>query len=137
MPIRPSQRKLYPPRKEWLAIRAAILLRAGNECECIGECGDRHELAGRCLAPHGRMISRAYDEPASWVAAADAEQAFGKWLRCILTIARLDHDPTNNDHGNLRALCQRCHLRYDHAEHMKNAHETRRSRKACGELFGE
>ena len=134
MPIRPSQRKLYPPRKEWLAIRAAIMQRAGNECECIGECGDKHEMAGRCLAPHDRMISRAYDDPAMWVALVE-ESPLCTAVRCILTIAHLDHDPTNNDHGNLRALCQRCHLRYDHAEHMRNARETRRSRKACGELF--
>jgi 5-methylcytosine-specific restriction endonuclease McrA len=31
----------------------------------------------------------------------------------VLTIAHLDQQPENNDHANLRALCQRCHLRFD------------------------
>jgi hypothetical protein len=33
--------------------------------------------------------------------------------KVVLTVAHLDHDPTNNDATNLRALCQRCHNRYD------------------------
>ncbi|NPV54540.1 MAG: HNH endonuclease [Firmicutes bacterium] len=31
----------------------------------------------------------------------------------VLTVAHLDHDPTNNDPENLRALCQLCHNRHD------------------------
>ena len=31
----------------------------------------------------------------------------------VLTVAHLDHDPANNDDGNLAALCQRCHNTYD------------------------
>jgi len=31
----------------------------------------------------------------------------------VLTVAHLDHDTWNSDPGNLRALCQRCHNRYD------------------------
>ena len=31
----------------------------------------------------------------------------------VLTVAHLDHDPTNCDPDNLRALCQRCHSGYD------------------------
>ncbi len=33
--------------------------------------------------------------------------------KVILTVAHLDHDITNNSFFNLRALCQKCHLRYD------------------------
>lgn len=36
----------------------------------------------------------------------------------VLTVAHLDHDPTNNDEQNLKAMCQRCHNRYD-VEHRK------------------
>ena len=36
---------------------------------------------------------------------------------------------------NLRALCQRCHLRYDAKHHAKNAARTRRTLKRNGELF--
>jgi 5-methylcytosine-specific restriction endonuclease McrA len=31
----------------------------------------------------------------------------------ILTIAHLDHTPENCDFDNLRALCQKCHNKYD------------------------
>lgn len=46
-------------------------------------------------------------------------------LRVVLTIAHLDHTPENNDPENLRALCQKCHLAYDHQHHRENAAETR------------
>lgn len=45
--------------------------------------------------------------------------------RVILTIAHLDHTPENCDYGNLRALCQKCHNRYD----AKHRSETRRNNK--------
>lgn len=41
-----------------------------------------------------------------------------KLIKIVLTIAHLDHDPTNNNRKNLKALCQRCHNRYD-IEHRK------------------
>lgn len=49
--------------------------------------------------------------------------------KVILTVAHVDHDPTNNDEANLAALCQRCHLRHDAKEHASNARRTR-ARKA-------
>jgi hypothetical protein len=33
--------------------------------------------------------------------------------KVILTVAHLDHNPANCDPGNLLAMCQACHLRYD------------------------
>ena len=45
--------------------------------------------------------------------------------RIVLTIAHLDHTPEHNSTDNLRALCQRCHNRYD----AKHRAETRRKRK--------
>lgn len=44
--------------------------------------------------------------------------------RVVLTIAHLDHTPEHNSPDNLRALCQRCHNRYD----AKHRSETRRSK---------
>jgi len=51
--------------------------------------------------------------------------------RVALTVAHLDHTPEHNAPGNLRAMCQRCHLAYDRGQHAR----TRRARKAAGELF--
>ena len=54
--------------------------------------------------------------------------------RVVLTTAHLDHDPQNNDRLNLAALCQRCHLRHDHKQHMANAARTRREKKRNHEM---
>lgn len=45
--------------------------------------------------------------------------------RVVLTVAHLDHDVRNNEAGNLAALCQRCHLRYDAKLHAHHAAKTR------------
>jgi 5-methylcytosine-specific restriction endonuclease McrA len=75
----------YP--KCWRIIRGLILARAGNRCEGAPEYPD-------CRAPN----HQPHPVTGSHV---------------VLTIAHLDHDPTNNTWDNLRALCQRCHLRHD------------------------
>lgn len=95
----------YPPN--WKEISLAIRARSGGRCECQGECG-LHSTHGprRCTEMNG----------------AAAIWAKGK---IMLTVAHLDHDPTHNDHSNLKALCQRCHLRYDQKQHMTSAHLTR------------
>lgn len=49
--------------------------------------------------------------------------------RVVLTTAHLDHTPENCDPVNLRALCQRCHLRYDATHHANNARRTRLERR--------
>ena len=107
MPIKPENRHLYPPN--WKSeIRPAILLRAGNRCE---KCGvENHSMVDRCNGKRRTKI--------------------------VLTIAHRDHDPTNCASENLAAWCQRCHLDYDRAHHMANAHATRRARKAASNLPG-
>jgi|WetSurMetagenome_2_1015567.scaffolds.fasta_scaffold1111427_2 hypothetical protein len=57
--------------------------------------------------------------------------------RVVLTVAHLDHDPANNVEENLAALCQRCHLQYDRAQHVANTRETWRSRMAVRDLFDD
>jgi hypothetical protein len=56
-------------------------------------------------------------------------------VRVVLTVAHLDHNPENCERSNLRALCQRCHLRYDKAHHATNAARTVRSKRAVSDLF--
>jgi hypothetical protein len=112
MPIRESQRRRYP--KDWRAISLRIRRdRARWACECSGQCG-RHEPP--CEARHG--------EP---------HPVTGS--RVVLTVAHLDHTPEHCEPGNLLAMCQRCHLSYDAHRHAHNARQTRRRRKAAGELF--
>ena len=85
--------KKYPI--DWKEIRARILKRAENRCECMGECG-LHTTTGRCIEINGKK----------------AKYAKGK---IVLTIAHLDHDAENHKvkDNRLKALCQRCHNRYD------------------------
>jgi hypothetical protein len=146
MPIKRENYALYPggspTSKEWKALRATILDRAGNACE-------------NCKAPNGILIVRGIGSDAGTYmhfdggAVHDAETGeklgyargseynAGKLIRVVLTIAHLDHDPTNNDPQNLKALCQMHHLRHDHEHHQKNAAVTRRSRLASGDLFDQ
>lgn len=134
MPIAPENRKLYPPRKEWAGIRTRILDRAAHACECRGECNVVAHNGDRCGAPNGLLVERTHAqtpgfiELESWHEHEHDNDCLGercKGVRVVLTIAHLDHDPRNNAESNLRALCQRCHLRYDAEHHRRNAAKTR------------
>ena len=113
MPISCARQRLYPGGSlrsdAWLAIRAAILRRAGGACEGTPGHPD-------CRAPDRQR----HPETGAMV---------------VLTIAHLDHDPTHNEAGNLRALCQRCHNAYDAPHRRRNAAETLRRRRAVRDLF--
>jgi hypothetical protein len=113
MPIRPENRAKYPP--DWRAISLLIRTeRAKGRCECTGECGRDHG-GGRCPRQAGT------DLPTGG--------------RIILTVAHLDHDPTNCSESNLKAMCQACHLRLDREQHTATARATRRARlREAGQL---
>jgi hypothetical protein len=40
--------------------------------------------------------------------------------KVVLTVAHLDHDKTHADPARLKAMCQRCHLKYDLPRHISN-----------------
>lgn len=118
MPIRPENRNRYPA--DWPEVRARILRRAkvGSDafhytvgtlprCECAGEC-ERGTHRGRCPNVQGRP-------------------AYGTGSTVVLTIAHLDHIPEHNDDGNLKAMCQGCHLHYDREHHAGTRAATRRA----------
>ena len=88
MPIRPENKDRYP--KNWKEIRTQILERANNRCEFCG--AENHTWVDR-PAPKYKVY-------------------------VVLTIAHLNHQPEDCRPENLRALCQRCHNRYD-ADHRK------------------
>lgn len=82
--------------------------RAQGQCECQSECGLHRTHPGprRCIERNG--------EPAQYARG-----------RIVLTVAHLCHDTTCTDISHLRAMCQRCHLRYDALYHKANAARTR------------
>lgn len=53
----------------------------------------------------------------------------------MLTVAHLNHDPQDCRPENLKAMCQRCHLRYDVALHRRNASATRYRKRNNLDLF--
>ncbi len=107
-PIRKERAALYG--RDWSMFSDRIrFTRARGRCECRGECGHRHETrrkcAGRCPGRHGDILLRG-----------------GK---LVLTVAHLCHDESCRDESHVRAMCQRCHLRYDAYHHARNASATR------------
>ena len=153
MPIRPEERDRHPPN--WKAISKRIRKeRAGDRCECVGQCGEDHyggkapDLTRRCEAPNGVLVYRYKVGPA-WILASDcsddpalvAERIADGWRRkatkIVLTVAHLDHNPENVDDENLLAACQRCHLRYDRAHHAETRRRGRDKRTGQASLFDE
>jgi hypothetical protein len=128
MVVSASKNHLYPDN--WPEVSRFIRFeRAKGQCECTGHCG-LHKTN-----PGPRRCSELDGEPAKW--------ANGK---VMLTVAHLDAEGdicrceqqtgqkcSNPDH--LLAMCQRCHLRYDHPQHQRNASKTRRARLMNLELF--
>lgn len=130
MPIKPENRHRYPA--DWKVIRAAILRRAGHRCE-NPECRVGNGWIGyrRDDGYFVRLASDGEGKPDDYAGHATGWRVF----RIVLTIAHLNHQPEDCRPENLRALCQRCHLRYDAERHQRNAAATRRAGKAAGDLF--
>ena len=59
---------------------------------------------------------------------------YPKIIKIVLTVAHVDHDPTNNAESNLAALCQRCHLRHDAKQHAQSAKSTRARKRHAAVL---
>jgi hypothetical protein len=106
--IATEYKRRYPP--EWDEVRKLMHDRSGGQCECEGECGLHRERPGprRCTERHRTK----------------AQYAAGI---VRLTIAHLNHTPEDCRPENLKAMCQRCHLRYDTDHHLqtRRAHDRR------------
>ncbi len=124
MPINYS---FYPANWD-TEIRPYILHRAHYCCEkCFinnGAVGYRDkkgifytiEMIDDCLN------SKGYDYFEHELVHLNNEESEGKGfkfpIKIILTIAHLDNNVKNNDHSNLAALCQRCHLNHDRRDNI-------------------
>ena len=144
----PIDYKKYPAN--WKTeIRPAVLERAKHRCECCGV--DNYDHVFRAFINRNQptqkevyqdVDGRVYDANNSKLLFkdfyADIYPLSGKLnqkaVKIILTIAHLDHDIKNNDLSNLKAMCQRCHLRYDKERHSANAKATRNKKKGLIEL---
>jgi 5-methylcytosine-specific restriction endonuclease McrA len=142
MPVKPSNLVLYPggslTSAQWLNIRNEVLERDGHCCKM-------------CKAPNRTTVQRVkapgidHYIVLDTLTVHDAETGaelgqispgslpVGKATRIVLTIAHLDHNPSNNgkpgDRPNLAALCQRHHLWHDQEHHAEQRAKTLRARK--------
>lgn len=127
MPIKPENKDRYP--KNWKEIRERILERAKHACE---QCGVLNHMYGY-RRTDGLFLMTGFNEKLAMVWPSLHEfiplPPWAKEIEIILTIAHLDHTPENCGDDNLKALCQRCHLRYDIKHHMGTARATRHKRK--------
>lgn len=112
MPIKPENKNRYP--SNWKQIREQVLERAGHKCEFCG-------------LPNHTLVERPCN---------DRHGGYGtKMVKVVLTIAHMDNIPEHCELDNLRALCQRCHLRYDAKFHADNARLTRMKKEGQLNLF--
>ena len=137
MPIKRELRWFYPI--DWSQISHWVrFVRAKGHCEVCGR-------------PHGEKVQhlgdgRWWDEAQEiWrngsgrkiPSPVPIEKASMRMTKVVLAAAHLDHDPTHcgRRHGNIKALCQRCHLLHDRSEHRRRIRLTLRRRRALGDLF--
>lgn len=138
MPIRPENRARYP--KDWHAISLRIRQRAGNRCEDCGvpngELGGRDPLGrwhvAKPTGDNGLRLTWPREGDDGWCSDWDVRLRI---VRIVLTVAHLDHQPENCADENLKALCQRCHNRYDAAERRRGVASRARAASAIGDLF--
>ncbi len=134
MPISKQNKKLYPAN--WKQISQDIRTnRAHNKCEVCGVLN--HAYIFRCMYD-GRECYQTvngdlYDannseliDTETYDYSLDATHT-DRAIKIILTVAHLDHNPQNNDYNNLRAMCQRCHNRYD-ATHRKESRKANKTK---------
>jgi hypothetical protein len=142
----PCDYSKYP--KNWKSeIRPAILTRAKNRCE-------------NCKIPNLVTVSRGdyfgtdawQDDDGNIFCGATSEKIGEDYvgalfalngrrrvvnLKVVLTVAHIDHDTTNNELENLKALCQRCHLRHDAVLHRVNSRNTFNQKRGLISLFSD
>ena len=134
----PCDYSKYPDN--WFTeIRPAILGRAGDCCE---QCGVKnYEYVFRGIWNNQEVFQRGNGDlfsvdgklimHNSEYEVIDGKTPDSKAVKIVLTISHTDHDTSNNDYNNLKALCQLHHLRHDIWHHKK----TRNQSKGLQSLF--
>ena len=135
MPIRAEMRWFYPI--DWPQLSRHVRFeRALGVCQ---ECGRPHGKTVRCL--HDGRWSDAdrhtwrddRGRGATWPDIVEATRV--RHTRVALAAVHLDHDPGNNQLGNLKSLCQRCHMIHDRPHHLARRRINYLLRRALGDLF--
>ena len=138
----PIDYKNYPAN--WKTeIRPAIMQRAENRCEF---CGVKHYAVGYWDKENFIPTSGNIEHDAAGQGLLTYKQARelvnhsngycdDKLIVIVLTIAHLEKKKKNNDYSNLKALCQRCHNRYDVKFRKQNRRNSRVEKLGLQTLF--
>lgn len=120
MPIRPENKDRY--QKNWKEISNRIRGRAENRCEW---CGVKNGYMG-FRDVDGRFIEILHNTKPE-------DYPHTKIIKIVLTVAHLNHKPEDCRDENLKALCQRCHNKYDAPYRVEN--RRKRLEKERGQLY--
>ncbi|WP_242140648.1 hypothetical protein [Sphingomonas sp. TREG-RG-20F-R18-01] len=137
MPIMPEHRWLYPI--DWPELSRLIRF-----CRAKGRCE-------HCRRPHGARVFHLGDgrwwdtDHRHWrdgrgrrIRVPDRDvAAIVRTTRVYIACAHLNHDPGDNAPRNLAALCQRCHMMHDAAEHRRRRWLNAYRRRALGDLLAK
>ena len=117
----PMKRELYP--QNWEAIARAIKDKANWTCQTCGK---------PCRRPKEDLDDFVQRVPPEWESHLyeQVDDEFGvvdrlKPGRFVLTVAHINHTPSDCSEGNLIAECSVCHLRRDADLHRRNASHRR------------
>lgn len=136
MPIRPELKSFYPI--DWRELSRMIRFeRAKGRCEVCGRPHGKvvcHLGDGRWFDPDAEIWRDGQGRAVNWVDFRDYQGVL-RQTKVVLATAHLNHDIGDNRDRNLKALCQRCHLLHDRAEHQIRRRLTWRRRRALGDLF--
>jgi hypothetical protein len=126
MPIPKHIRHLYRGAA-YRETRQRMLARAKNRCE---RCRKPNGAAVFTFTGGGRMHwvaegARVWRDERGKPSMKFKVIGLPRKIRCVLTMAHLNHQAGDDRPRNLRMLCQWCHLHYDRQHH----HETRATRK--------
>lgn len=149
MPIAREHRGLYPI--DWPEL--SNLVRFTRAKGCCEHCGRPHgqevlrlgngiwwdDERKRWRDGRGRVVRRL-PQPNELRDAQPGFEGIGappliERTRVVLATAHLNHDPTDNRPRNLAALCQRCHMSHDAAEHQRRRWQNAFRLRASGDLF--
>jgi hypothetical protein len=116
----PWDRSLYP--KNWEELATDIKQRANWTCQkCKKECRRPGEKLGDFIL----RLTEGNLRDTDWSEIAEHPQ------RWTLTVAHLDHEPSNSAPQNLLALCAPCHCRMDL---RAMPYKSRRKKERLGQL---
>jgi hypothetical protein len=114
-----KNRHLYP--EDWEKISLELRQQYNWQCQC---CGKHCRRSGESIK---NFIERTGASEAEVVAHP---------IRWCLTIAHLNHEPSDCRHENLTAMCAPCHLRNDAKRHAQSRKINRRkAQEAQGQLI--